>query len=202
MCRSKEIRWFTQGENKRISSWFAKQELDFTTIIPRRDHYLVALDNEHTIPKLREGRVEIKHRVGTPRIHQLTPNAVGYFEEFVKWSFQLDARDALAEDIIDANKYATEWVEVDKERMGLKLAKGDKGKLEIHDIKECIDSGCQIEYTRIRVKNQTWYSFNLEWFGDDFLNLDSSIISEIVGASVLRLEDSMSYGGFLKRVNR
>ncbi|MFA8437048.1 MAG: hypothetical protein ACEPOZ_21285 [Marinifilaceae bacterium] len=202
MYRSKEIRWFTQEENKRICNWFAKQKLDFNTITARTDYYLVALDNEHTIPKLREGRVEIKYRVGIPRIHQLSPNAEGYFEEFVKWSFQLDAGDALAEEIIDWNQYATEWVEVVKQRLGLKLSKGNKGTLEIHDIKECIASGCQIEYTRIRVKNQTWYSFNLEWFGAEFINLDPSFISEIVGASVLRLKDSMSYGGFMKRVKR
>ena len=199
MYKSKEIRWFTQGENKAISKWFAEQGLSFNTIIARKDYYLVAHDYDDVVTKLREGRIEIKYRVGTPTINHLTPNSEGYFEEFVKWSFKLDEKDGLSEEIV--NKYATEWVEVYKERMGKKLAKGNNGTIEIHDITKMIGSGCQIEYARIKVKDKVRYSFNLEWFGNEFLNLDSSFISEIFGDSVLKLEDSMGYGSFLKVLN-
>ena len=201
MYKSKEIRWFTQGENKTISRWFAKQGLSFNTVIARRDYYLVALDYDDIVTKLREGKIEIKHKVGTPIINYLTPNAKGYFEEFVKWSFKVDTKDALSGEIINGNKYATEWVEVYKERMGIKLTKGNNGTIKIHDIKDIIDNGCQIEYTRIKVKDKVQYSFNLEWFGDEFLNLDSPFISEIFGDSVMKLEDSMGYGTFLKILN-
>jgi len=201
MYKSKEIRWFIHSENKTISRWFAKQGLKFNTNIARKDYYLVALDYDDIIPKLREGKIEIKHRIGTSEILLLTSNAEGYFEKFVKWSFKLDSKDGVFEEITNINKYATEWVEVYKERMGVKLAKGNNGIIKIHDIKALIDNGCQIEYTRIKVKDKVRYSFNLEWFGDEFLNLESSFISEIVGDSVLKLEDSMGYGRFLKIVN-
>ena len=201
MYKSKEIRWFTQEENKTISQWFTKQGLGFNTVIARRDHYLIALDNDDIVTKLREGKIEIKHKVGTPTITHLTPNAEGYFEEFVKWSFKLDTKDGLSGKIIYANKYTTEWVGVYKERMGVKLTKGNNGTIKIHDIKDFINNGCQIEYTRIKVKDKVWYSFNLEWFGDEFLNLDASFISGIFGDSVLMLQDSMGYGSFLRMLN-
>jgi hypothetical protein len=201
MYKSTEIRWFTQEENKTISRWFTKQGMSFNTTQARRDYYLTALDHDDIAPKIREGKIEIKHRIGTPKIHQFSSKTKGYLEEYIKWSFALDINDGLSEEIVKGNKHTSEWLEVYKERMGVKLAKGNKGTLEIYDIHEAINNGCQIEYTQIRVKGKTWYSFNLEWFGNEFLIIDSNFVAEILGDSLLKPEDSMGYGMFLKKVN-
>ena len=200
MFKSKEIRWFNKGINNSIINWFSKQGLSFEIINPRTDYYLVAIDKDDIAPKLREGNVEIKHRIGKSKKHQLLPNVVGYFEQWIKWSFKLDGNDPLSEKIINLNQNDTEWMKVEKQRMGLKLVKGKNGIIEIHNIKDFVNSGCQIEYTQIIVMNQKWYSFNLEWFREDFLNISPSFYNEVFGGSILKLEDSMGYGKFLKKL--
>lgn len=198
MDKSKELRWFTKDENKTINKWFACHGLNFNSANARTDYYLTALINDDTIPKLREGKIEIKHKIGTSEAHSLTPNAEGYFEKFLKWSFELDNEDELSDVITNTNRYTAEWKKVYKERMGVQLARAKDGTLKVHDIGDSLQSGCQIEYTRIKVNSALWYSFNLEWFGNEFLELDSSFVSEILGNSILKLEDSMNYGRFLK----
>lgn len=198
MYKSKELRWFTQHENDTIKTWFAKHGLSFETTQARTDHYLVALINDDTIPKIREGRIEIKHRIGKSDVYNLIPNAEGYFEEFIKWSFVLDKEDALSQEIINARKYASQWTEVYKERMGVKLSEAPDKTVKVFPVSDILESGCQIEYTRIKLKETVWYSFNLEWFGKEFLELDSSIFFEILGETVFRLKDSLNYGKLLK----
>lgn len=199
MGKSKEIRWFTRHENETITKWFARQGLSFSSVPARKDYYLVALKNDDVFPKLREDRIEIKHRIGASQIYHLTTHAMGYFEEFVKWSFRLHQNDELAASIKRSDAFAGEWLEVRKARMGVKLTRDSNHTMKVHDIREIMDSGCQVEYTRITVKGQVWYSFNLEWFGNEFLELEPAFFDELLGSSVLRLEDSLGYGAFLHR---
>lgn len=198
MFKSKEIRWFTRQENKSISKWFAGRGQTFESVSARTDHYLLAHGHGDVAPKLREGNIEIKHRTGVPQIKHLTPNAEGYFEEYVKWSFKLHEEDPESLQIIDFNKYSDEWLEVQKERMGVILAKEPDGTKKIREMKDLVDSGCQLEYTRIKVKEETWYSFNLEWFGTEFIEPGPALLHEIMGDSVFKLQDSMGYGSFLQ----
>ena len=199
MYRSKELRWFSRQETEHIAHWFLRHHLSFDTVESRSDQYLVDYSREDIAPKLREGNIEIKYRIHPPREYALSRTVNGYFEEWVKWSFQLDARHKLAREIISGQFYAQEWLEVQKERMGVKVIRQD-GDLEIHSIEEFFRSGCQIEYTRIQVAAKTWYSFNLEWFGDEFTELDDTLLLDILGDSALHLQESMGYGKFLKQM--
>ena len=200
MLTTKEIRWFTRYENKEICDWFANCGLTFNKVEPRTDYFLLVHNHDDMAPKLREGKIEIKHRVGSPTIFTLTANARGYFEEYVKWSFELDSRDELSAAIIN-NNYPAEWIEVRKERLGVKFAKDNTDNIHVHDIKTEIDNGCQLEYTRLSIKNDIWYTFNLEWFGERFFTPDSSIITEIIGDNTIKPENSMGYGQFLQQYN-
>ena len=58
--------------------------------------------------------------------------------------------------------------------------------------------GCQIEYTRLKIKDEVKFTFALEWFGEEELNFDLSLLSEILGKHELQTEDSMGYAEFLK----
>ncbi len=195
MFKSEEIRWFSQAKDEQVSKWFNALGLFFASTVPRRDFYLPLSDKEDMGIKLREDKIEVKHRKNAPKLTKLTDDTEGYLENWVKWSFGVKEDDRLSRAIIEEKKY--DWIEVYKERMGVKLIAGENGKINLLNIKELIPSGCQIEYTRILVKGQEWFTFGLEWFGDEYLELEPSLKSEVLGNTILKKEKSMGYGGFL-----
>lgn len=197
MFKSREIRWFTNHEDPSISRWFAGHDLNFRDSEARTDHYLPQPDKMDTGIKLREGLVEVKQRQGKPQQTSICPNARGYFEEYIKWSFKLAEEDPLSEAIIGEKKYG--WTEVKKTRLGLKLTlQGEKS--ELVSISEQIPFGCQIEYTRVQAMGKTWFSFGLEWFGEKSIDVSPDLILEILKDSKLHLNDSMGYAEFLTRI--
>jgi hypothetical protein len=197
MIASQEIRWFTQQAQPALLDWFAQQGQQFDRTPARTDYYLVGAGGADLAPKLREGKVEIKHRRGTPEPYALTGSARGYLEQWVKWSFQLDPADPLATQITGARADEDFWVAVYKQRMGVKLGPDQDGTQSLHPLSAQLDRGCQIEYTRVVLQGQTWYTFNLEWFGEPLLRLDPARLDAILGDSHLPEETSMGYGAFL-----
>ncbi len=194
MFKSREIRWFKVTEDQQITKWFEQHGETFQGTKPRTDFYL-PLDKKDVSLKLREGKIEIKHRVGKLDEGQLTPTTKGIFENWIKWSFNADEADKLTKDIIHNKKY--DWVEITKTRIGVKVAEDPTGILEIHPIKAFIDNGCQIEYTLLEMHGKTFYSFALEWFGNQELSLPQNFINEILGSTQFTIEDSMGYGEFI-----
>jgi hypothetical protein len=194
MFKSKEIRWFKSTEDQQITKWFEQHGQTFNNTEARTDFYL-PLDKKDVALKLREGKIEIKHRVGEVIEGQLTSSAKGVFENWIKWSFNADEADKLTKDIITTNKY--NWVEITKTRIGVKVAEDSTGNLEIHPIKAFIDNGCQIEYTLLEMHGKTFFSFALEWFGNQELTLPQNFINEILGSTQFIIEDSMGYGEFI-----
>jgi len=195
MFKSKEIRWFSQAKNEQISQWFNTLGLFFAATIPRRDFYLPLPDKEDMGIKLREGKIEVKLRENAPKLTKLTCDTEGYLENWVKWSLDVREDDRLSRAIIEEKEY--DWIEVYKERIGVKLVTGENGKINLLNIKDRIPFGCQMEYTRILVKGQEWFTFGLEWFGEEYLKLEPSLISEVLGNNILKKERSMGYSGFL-----
>jgi hypothetical protein len=86
MYKSKEIRWFKNAPDQSIIDWFNKQDQTFENTESRTDFYL-PLDKEDITIKLREGNIEIKHRLGEPLSGRLTTSAEGLYEIWTKWSF-------------------------------------------------------------------------------------------------------------------
>lgn len=195
MFKSKEIRWFSQTENSSISKWFEENSYIFENTIPRKDFYLPLQEKEDIGIKLREGSIEIKHRTERSEKEKLLSRAEGYFEKYIKWSFTSAEEDSLYQEIVEEEKY--DWVGVSKERLAFKLKKDpDEGIVRVK-ADEFIPSGCQIEYTRVKLKDEVWFTFGIEWFGDEELNFDLSLIDEILGETDLKAENSMGYAEFL-----
>lgn len=197
MYRSKEIRWFTKEKQPDIIEWFSSQGLSFDRVSPRTDFYLPLPDKEDINVKLREGNIEIKHLIGEKEKGKLSSHALGYFEDWVKWSFNAASNDPLSKAIIHEKKY--NWIAVHKVRMGMKIIAGADGLCQLVPMDQFPSFGCQVEYTRINVHRETWFSFGLEWFGEKSLDLDPTLIQEIIGESQLDVMDNMGYPEFLSR---
>jgi hypothetical protein len=201
MFKSKEIRWFTHKPDSILLDWFVARGLNFDNTEPRTDFYLPLEKNDLNV-KLREGKIEIKHRIQSPVQAKLTPKAEGFIEEWIKWSFAADQTDRLSHDIISENKF--NWTKTKKTRLGVKLKYSDRdgGEPVIVPIYDFISRGCQIEYTKILVSQKVYYTFAFEWFGDPYPAIGNSFLAEIPGNSVLKPENSKGYACFLKSLHQ
>ena len=197
MVASKEIRWFFDHENKQISDWFASKNCKFETTKPRTDYYK-KLHQDNLSIKLREGNVEVKERIGKGVRKQIGKLANGYFENWAKWSFNVNTDDAESKNIIF--NHDQEWIDVLKSRIGLKVILDQNGNYQFLPISDRVDYGCQIEYTRIQTKGKIVYTFGLEWFGDIFIEIEPILIDAIIGNSILGHLESFGYSEFLNRL--
>lgn len=198
MYKSKEIRWFSPTNHASIIDWFSKHGLSFSNTKPRTDYYLPNTDHDDISVKLREGNVEIKQRTGNPNLQQFTKHATGYYENWVKWAFNVKEDDILSAAIITRNKYF--WTEVYKERIGIKLTTNETGEIIIKDIRDMsLSFGCQIEYTRLLIHKKEWFTFGVEWFGEKSIETGTNIFSEILGDTKLTTKESYSYVQFLSK---
>ena len=196
MFSTKEIRWFFHTEVQSISNWFEENGYTFENTEARTDYYLTVIEKEDIGIKLRENNIEVKHRTKRSEKEKLTNQAEGYFEKYVKWSFSSAEDDSLTHEITKEEKY--DWLPVRKERLGFKLKKDVHGNIIRVGLDEYPSFGCQIEYTRLKIKDEVKFTFALEWFGEEELNFDLSLLSEILGKHELQTEDSMGYAEFLK----
>lgn len=193
MYKSKEIRWFKDSSNKAILDWFTSHGQTFDNTDPRTDYYLPLYKDDITV-KLREGNIEIKHRIGETTKGKLAETAKGVFEHWVKWSFKADKP---SQAIVSSNPH--DWTETIKIRIGVKVTEDIHGGLQILPIKSFIDFGCQIEYTMLQINGKTIYTFALEWFGEKEVQLSNDLLTEILSKTQLKIENSMGYGEFLKQ---
>jgi len=197
MYKSKEIRWFSRTEDQSISRWFEENGFTFENSDARTDYYL-PLRNQNGIGiKLREGNIEIKQLISRSHKEKLAKSVKGYFEHYIKWSFTSAEEDPLFDEIIKEEKYS--WLAVKKERIGFKLKENQNGSIIRVKMDEYPEFGCQVEYTRLKVKDELWYTLGLEWFGEKELKFDFSLLSKIFGDQQLEEENSMGYAAFLDR---
>lgn len=195
MFKSKEIRWFFQTDNTSIRNWFEENSYIFENCNPSKDYYLPLKEKEDIGIKLREGNIEIKHRIERSEKEKIINRAEGYFEHYIKWSFSSAEKDSLYDEIAEEEKY--DWIGVAKERLAFKLNKDPDGAIKRIHADKFIPYGCQIEYTRVKLREEVWYTFGIEWFGEKELNFDLSLIDEIIGETELKAENSMGYAEFL-----
>ena len=198
MFKTKEIRWFFPNQDQAIAKWFEENGYLFENTEARIDYYLPLKEKEDIGIKLRDNNIEIKHRTARSEKSKLVSGAKGYFEKYIKWSFSSAENNSLVQEITEEEKY--DWLPVKKERIGFKLTEASNGELKRVKLEDFPDFGCQIEYTRIKIKDDIAYTFALEWFGDKELKIDLSIIKEIIGENRLRSIDSMGYAEFLNKL--
>ena len=192
MYVTKEIRWFFKEENEPIRNWF--YNLRFDVADEREDLYL-DLEIQDVGVKLREGKTEIKHRIESRSKGCLNPNVWGYFEKWVKWSFDTKDDDPLYAEIME-RKY-NRWIPVAKERNTSQLTERN-GAIITCPLSEDLDDGCQIEYSKINVCGKQWFTFGLEWFGETSPELRPSFVTEIIGDTNLAIKQSKGYPEFLR----
>lgn len=197
MYNSKEIRWFYKTEVESIRNWFEENGYIFENTEARTDFYLPLKEKEDISIKLREKNIEVKQRLNRSDKEKLTSRVKGFLENYTKWSFSSAEDDSLFHEITEGEKFS--WLDVKKERIGFKLKKDNNANIIRVPIEEFPDYGCQIEYTRVKINEEIWYTFALEWFGDQELKFDFSLLDEIVGDNKLKASDSMGYAEFLNK---
>ena len=195
MYISREIRWFFKEENSIISKWFKERGLFFHSTRPRTDYYYALVNSPDVGLKLREGKIEYKHRISEIEDQRLHRNAEGNFENWVKWSFNVESGDSTQRDVLNED-HSNAWIKVYKERVGVKVYNNEKGNSLYVNLSEHLNDGCQVEYTRIIVNGQQWYTFGLEYFGKKVVEPDSDFLAGLLEETELSKQDAMSYPKF------
>lgn len=199
---SAEIRWFIKGKiPPTIFDWFIGLNDNYINQPERTDHYLLLQSDDTLGIKLREGRIEIKQR--TNQIGNITPgeNVAGIAEKWRKWSFELnEANQILSNELIK-----NEWCSVSKTRIMVNY--GISQDNIVAQKEEVIyKNGCLTEITSLKIKNENWWTFGLEAYGEENRLLDNLVlISHLIlndkSNIRLTLHDSLSYPSWLKRIN-
>ncbi len=198
LLRTTEIRWFFTGP---APGWLARLEALAGRPIPARkrtDYYLPLPGREAMGIKLREGRLEVKYRLGQPEAAGLGPDTAGFYEHWVKRGFSLadaGARVPGGGRVEDRPAGMPDWIPVEKERFGL-LIRLEQGQWVSHLIGTPVSGGTQIEYTRLRIGEQRFFSLGLEWPEDAGLQLPDPVLELLLGGGVLQAADSMGYPQF------
>ena len=193
MYKTKEIRWFFPQENRHIQKWFNNLGVDVTE---KREDFYLNLETVDVGVKLRQGKTEIKHRIGQRANDKLNPNAWGSFETWIKWSFDT-FDDKLYSEI--SNDNFPMWIPISKERYAIQVIESE-GNLQIHPLSKSFDYGCQIEYAKIHLNDKQCYTFGMEWFGDTCLKIEPIFVDEILGDTKFTINQSYGYPQFLANV--
>lgn len=155
-----EVRWFIPGAvPDAVATWF--DEVGAERESERTDLYLVSTDPTLNV-KLREGKLQTKHRIGTPDATRWGDALAGERERWVKWSFDLDDD---APDLFDDDPTGL-WVPVHKRRDQLELdddAQADRlnGTMVTAD-----PADAKIELTRVEAAGHEAWTVCVEAEGD------------------------------------
>ncbi|MCA6074057.1 hypothetical protein [Fulvivirga sedimenti] len=151
---SYELRWFARNPIGQIEYWFSEHSAKLTGHWDRTDEYLKTNSPQFSV-KVREGRLEFKLR-GEQGINPLAalPGNACFWK---KWSYEL-----LQLPPAGLFPEKTDVIEIQKERI-LRYTSADT-----NDVTSSLppgSAGCQIEYSRISIGKNIYYSFGLEAFG-------------------------------------
>jgi hypothetical protein len=165
MYPTAEVRWFFKGPVPRgVEAWFQRRMGSSEREPPRVDRYLRLPDSESLNVKLREGRIEIKQRVGQASVVRFHEHVTGRVEIWHKWSFELARSDVHASHTVYP---ASSWIAVRKERwLRTYQVEGNKD-YGGQSAAEPPAQGCELELTTVRVAGQTWWTLAFEAFGEE-----------------------------------
>jgi hypothetical protein len=192
--RTCEIRWFLKTPLSGIAGWLEDLEADRITTENRTDFYLFLPGRKDLGIKIREGRLEVKHRTAPPWPKQIAPAWEGYLEAWVKYGFELGRNKT--ERPLWAGEDPT-LHEVVKYRRAMLIHQTD-GELTFGPLQYGNTTAIQLEYTKLRVLEETWYTLGLEWPEDLELQLPETFFREILGEDRLTRAESMGYAEFLQ----
>jgi hypothetical protein len=150
-----EVRWFENGPPPDdVVDWIRSLGAEIESA--RTDLYLVSDDPAMNV-KLREGRVQTKHRIGDRTPIRFADRVGGVQERWVKWSFPTAEQH---HDLFDQDPTGL-WVPVHKERLRLELSPARQTDLLSHLI-EPDPAEAKIELTEVRSRQQEAWTICME----------------------------------------
>jgi hypothetical protein len=150
-----EVRWFVDGAPPAsVVNWI--EALGATAETTRTDLYLVSSDPAMNV-KLREGKVQTKHRIGDRTPIEFGDEIRGVQERWVKWSFPTREQH---HDLFDDDPTGL-WVPVHKERIRLEIDEEEQQALLDHMI-EPDPAEAKMELTEVRVEDQRAWTICME----------------------------------------
>ncbi len=193
--KTREIRWFFKDADKIIESWFHKNMPGNKEPEKRTDIYYVNKSKEDIGIKWRNGtRYEIKQKIADDEDIRLTQLITKQLESWGKWSVH-EKDEVMFRKMLALKKY--HQYSIDKERWAVKLSSDKEGILTINDVQTEMDSGCQLEYTRLSINGEISYSFAAEWFGADLTPVERVKDLSIVENPEMMKKETASYSKFL-----
>ncbi len=165
MYPTAEVRWFFQGSvPPDVEAWFERSAGSVVQEQARTDRYLRLPDSEGLNVKLREGRIEIKQRVGEVRAVRFHERVMGVVEGWRKWRFEL-AKPGSSR--VQAASPASSWLSIRKERR-IRTYHVEKGEdVVARSGPEPAATSCELELGQVRATGQIWWTLAFEAFGDE-----------------------------------
>lgn len=194
MYKTQEVRWFFPKPLAVDESILTSSGLSFRECEPRVDFYLAHVDANLGI-KIRESKVEVKEQRGRQQRFMFDKSVTGYRQDWVKWSFTLKESDDVINTIYRGHSH---WLRVEKAIISLKIYR-QNGTTNVSSALEETPPGCQVDYTRVTIRNRHWFTLGLECFGDAPMLADRDWLHGIFGGMRLSAQSSMSYPEFLSR---
>ena len=158
-----EVRWFFGGSiPAAIARWFCRGSL-LDKAAPREDHYLLFPAPLGLNVKLREGRLEVKSRVGEPGLCTFATDITGNVE---LWEKRIGGDAAVAEFEKLRSNAPHLWIAVGKERTLRTFSLEGASIQEAAAGKVFLANGCNVELTTITVEGAAYWSFGFEAYGE------------------------------------
>lgn len=150
-----EVRWFVDGAPPAsVVDWI--RSLGAEAESARTDLYLVSGDPAMNV-KLREGKVQTKHRIGDRTPITFADEVKGVQERWVKWSFPTVEQH---HDLFNTDPTGL-WVPVHKERIRLEIDADEQADLLDHMI-ESDPATAKMELTEVRSQGHRAWSICME----------------------------------------
>jgi len=155
MVDTLEVRWFVVGTpSSDVIRWIEERGAGADSA--RTDLYLVSDDPAMNV-KLREGKVQTKHRIGDRTPISFADTVEGIQERWVKWSFPTIEQH---HDLFDDDPTGL-WVPVHKERTRLKISPDEQADL-LPRLIESDPAEAKLELTRVRAEGEEAWTICME----------------------------------------
>lgn len=204
MYPTAEVRWFYPGPiPPEVARWFAVRAGTPDQEPPRTDHYLRVPTSQGLNLKLREGRIEVKLRVGEPEVARLHQRVTGVVERWRKWSFELAEPGGESSPM---HLPGSSWIPVRKDRRLRTHQVTEEGTV-LNRTPQGLTQGCETELTGVVAQGQVWWTLAFEAFGEEASLRDNLLLvaAHVLGASEpprLEAHRSQGYAAWLVAVGK
>jgi len=205
MYPTAEVRWFFPGPiTPEVARWFEQRAGTQNEEPVRTDRYLRIPTSEGLNLKLREGRIEVKLRVGEPEVARFHSRVTGVVERWRKWSFELAEPGGESS---PGHLPASSWIPVRKDRQLCTYQVTEDGNVLSRTPPQGLAKGCELELTEVVAQGQVWWTVAFEAFGQEASLRDNLLL---VAAHVLSTSEpprlqahrSQGYAAWLVEVGK